>query len=66
MRAITHPDSGSGLQDLNTLRANRIRRLHPAQKPGLSYTMPSPQRKKRAAFEGHRFFDFKRLGQTTH
>ena len=52
------------LQDLNTLRANRIQGFTPGTETGvLLYNAITTERRKELAFEGHRFFDFKRWGK---
>lgn len=52
------------LQDLNTLRANRINGFVPGTETGVVlYNAILTERRKELAFEGHRFFDFKRWGK---
>lgn len=51
--------------DLNSLRAARIAGFTPGTETGnVLYTAILTERRKELAFEGHRFFDFKRLNHT--
>lgn len=56
---------GDALDDINTIRENRINGFTPGTETGNAlWTAILTERRKELAFEGHRFFDFKRWNKT--
>ncbi len=57
-------NEGAALADLNALRTARITGFTPGSEAGVAlFNAIQTERRKELAFEGHRFFDLKRLGR---